>query len=149
MRNFLAEAVGTFVLVFGGVGSAVLAGTHVGYLGVSFAFGLSLLAMVYTIGPISGCHINPAVTLGVLLVKKMTGKQAAAYMLAQTLGAIVAASLILLIAQGSRRRLRCICCWPRSKWLWLTFSRAILDERRAVRRNHSDNDSCAYRARSD
>lgn len=101
MRTFLAEAIGTFVLVFGGVGTAVLAGTHVGYLGVSFAFGLSLLAMVYTIGPISGCHINPAVTLGILLVKKITGKQAVAYMLAQTLGAIVAASLILAIARGA------------------------------------------------
>src|SRR5580704_5059251 len=62
MRKYLAEFLGTFVLVFGGVGSAVLAGTHIGFVGVAFAFGLALLAMVYTIGPISGCHINLAVT---------------------------------------------------------------------------------------
>ena len=100
MRKYLAEFTGTFVLVFGGVGSAVLAGTHIGFAGVSLAFGLSLLAMVYTIGPVSGCHINPAVTLGVYLAKKMPGKEAGAYVLAQCLGAIVASALLLIIAKG-------------------------------------------------
>ena len=90
MRPYLAELIGTFVLVFGGVGSAVLAGSHIGFMGVSLAFGLSLLAMVYTIGPVSGCHINPAVTLGVLLAKKIGAKDAAIYVVAQCLGAILA-----------------------------------------------------------
>jgi aquaporin Z len=60
VKLYLAEMIGTFVLVVGGVGSAVLAGGKIGYVGVSLAFGLSLLAMAYTIGPISGCHINPS-----------------------------------------------------------------------------------------
>ena len=67
MNKYFAELVGTFVLVSGGVGSAVLAGSHIGFVGIALAFGLSLLAMVYTIGPISGCHVNPAVTPGVFL----------------------------------------------------------------------------------
>jgi aquaporin Z len=74
MQRYLAEGVGTFVLVFGGCGSAVLAGQQIGFLGVSLAFGLSLLAMAYAIGPISGCHINPAVTVGLLLSKKIDVK---------------------------------------------------------------------------
>jgi aquaporin Z len=86
VKAYLAECVGTFVLVLGGVGSAVLAGSHIGFLGVSLAFGLSLLAMVYTIGPISGCHVNPAVTLGAWA--------------AQVIGAIIAAAVLYLIATG-------------------------------------------------
>ena len=100
MRQYAAELIGTFVLVLGGVGSAVLAGSHIGYLGVSFAFGLSLLAMVYTIGPISGCHINPAVTLGVLLARKINARDAAAYVVAQIVGAVIASAVILFIASG-------------------------------------------------
>lgn len=100
MKKYIAELVGTFVLVFGGVGSAVLAGKHIGFEGVAFAFGLSLLAMVYTIGPVSGCHINPAVTLGVLLARKINGKDAIMYVIAQIVGAIIAAWLILIIAGG-------------------------------------------------
>jgi aquaporin Z len=100
LRKYLAEFLGTFVLVFGGVGSAVLAGSHIGYVGVAFAFGLSLLAMVYTIGPISGCHINPAVTLGVLLAKRIGSRDAVMYVVAQIFGAIVASALILFIASG-------------------------------------------------
>lgn len=100
MRKYAAEFVGTFVLVFGGVGSAVLAGPKIGFLGVSLAFGLALLAMVYTIGPISGCHINPAVTLGLLLTRKIGGRDAIGYVAGQVLGAIAAAGLLLLIAKG-------------------------------------------------
>src|SRR4051794_18832030 len=100
MNRYLAEVVGTFVLVFGGCGSAVLAGDKIGFLGVSLAFGLSLLAMVYAIGPISGCHINPAVTVGLLLSKKLDARYAAGYVVAQVLGAVVAAGVLLLIAKG-------------------------------------------------
>ncbi|GGG92030.1 aquaporin Z [Silvibacterium dinghuense] len=101
MKKLAAEAIGTFVLVFGGVGSAVLAGSHIGFLGVAFAFGLTLLTMAYAIGPISGCHINPAVTLGLLVARKIGVKDAVGYVIAQIVGAIIAAALILFIAQGA------------------------------------------------
>lgn len=100
-KYFLAELLGTFVLVFGGCGSAVLAGEKIGFAGVSLAFGLSLLAMVYAIGPISGCHINPAVTVGLLISKKTEAKYAVGYIVAQIAGAILAAGLLLLIAKGA------------------------------------------------
>jgi len=100
MQRYLAEMVGTFVLVFGGCGSAVLAGDKIGFLGVSLAFGLALLAMVYTIGPISGCHINPAVTVGLLLSKKMEARYVVGSLVAQVVGAILAAGVLLLIAKG-------------------------------------------------
>ena len=101
MNRYLAELVGTFVLVFASCGSAVLAGDKIGFLGVSLAFGLSLLAMVYAIGPISGCHINPAVTVGIVITKKMDARYAAGYIAAQILGAILGAALLLLIARGA------------------------------------------------
>ena len=100
-KRVMAECFGTFVLVFGGVGSAVLAGSKIGNVGVALAFGLALLGMVYTIGPISGCHVNPAVTAGVLLARKISAKDAAAYVVGQIVGAIIAAGLILLIARGA------------------------------------------------
>lgn len=101
-KYFLAELIGTFVLVLGGCGSAVLAGDKIGFAGVSLAFGLSLLAMVYAIGPISGCHVNPAVTVGLLLSKKMEEpRYAIGYIIAQILGGILGAGLLLLIAKGA------------------------------------------------
>src|SRR4051812_17971226 len=100
MKRYVAEFVGTFVLVFGGCGSAVLAGDKIGFLGISLAFGLSLLAMVYAVGPISGCHINPAVTLGLLLSGKMEKRFAAGYVVAQICGGILAAAVLLMIARG-------------------------------------------------
>jgi aquaporin Z len=100
MKKYTAEFVGTFVLVFGGCGAAIFAADHIGYLGVAFAFGLSLLAMVYAIGPISGCHINPAVTLGLLLSKKFPAKDVAGYMIGQVLGGILAAAVLLVIVKG-------------------------------------------------
>src|SRR5688572_30879561 len=101
MNRYVAELLGTFVLVFASCGSAVLAGDKIGFLGVSLAFGLSLLAMIYTIGPISGCHINPAVTVGLLLTKKLDPKFAGGYIAAQIVGAILAAGVLLIIAQGA------------------------------------------------
>jgi aquaporin Z len=100
MNKYLAELVGTFVLVFASCGSAVLAGDKIGFLGVSLAFGLSLLAMAYAIGPISGCHINPAVTIGLLVSKKMDAKLAPGYIIAQVVGAVAASAVLLLIVKG-------------------------------------------------
>lgn len=101
LRRYLAELVGTFVLVLSGVGAAVLAGSTIGALGVAFAFGLALLAMVYAIGPISGCHVNPAVTLGLLLSGKMERRHVMGYVGAQAFGALLGAGVVLVIAQGS------------------------------------------------
>jgi aquaporin Z len=100
MKRYAAEFVGTFVLVLGGVGSAVLAGDKIGFAGVALAFGLSLLAMAYSVGPISGCHINPAVTLGMLLAGKMKRRDALPYVVAQIAGAVLASLLVLVIAKG-------------------------------------------------
>ena len=100
LRRAGAECVGTFVLVFGGVGTAVIAGEAVGALGVAFAFGLALLAMAYAIGPVSGCHINPAVTLGLLASRRISLPEAARYWAAQVLGAVIAAALLLVIAKA-------------------------------------------------
>jgi aquaporin Z len=102
LRRGLAEAVGTFVLVFGGVGTAVIAGEQVGNLGVALAFGLSLLAMAYAVGPISGCHINPAVTFGLLLRRKITLAEAVPYWVAQIIGGVVAAGILLAIVAGRK-----------------------------------------------
>ncbi len=101
VKRYMAEAIGTFVLMVGGVGSAVLAGTKIGYAGVALAFGLSLLAMVYTIGPKSGCHINPAVTAGAFLTRGIGARDAAGYILSQVVGAIIGSAVILLIANGA------------------------------------------------
>ena len=98
---FAAELVGTFVLVFGGCGAAVLAGAHIGYLGVSLAFGLSLLVMAYAIGPISGCHVNPAVSIGLALARKLPGSMLLIYIVAQLVGAIIAGGVLLVVATGT------------------------------------------------
>jgi aquaporin Z len=97
---FVAELVGTFVLVFGGCGSAIFAGAHIGYLGVAFAFGLSLLVMAYAIGPISGCHINPAVSIGLAVARKIPGGMLLIYILAQIIGGIIAGAVLWLVASG-------------------------------------------------
>lgn len=106
MKKYLAEMIGTMVLVLMGCGSAVFAGAvqpfaSVGTLGVAFAFGLAVLTMVYTIGKISGCHINPAITLGMLLSKKISGKDAGMYMVFQVIGAIIGSSILYILAKDS------------------------------------------------
>ncbi len=101
MKAYIAELFGTFVLVMGGCGCAVLAADHVGFMGVALAFGLALLAMIYTIGPVSGCHLNPAVTLGLVLAGKFPVSQAPGYVVAQIAGSIIAALVLLFVATGS------------------------------------------------
>ena len=93
-----AELIGTFVLVLGGCGTAVLAGSNVGYLGVAIAFGLTLLCMAYAIGGISGCHINPAVTLGLIIAKKCKTEDAPYYVFGQIIGGILAGAVLFGIA---------------------------------------------------
>lgn len=107
MKKYLAEMIGTFVLVLMGCGSAIFAGIGLGTtgygvttLGVAMAFGLSVVAMAYTIGNISGCHINPAITLGVWSSGRMSGKEAGAYMLFQCIGAIIASAVLYILVHS-------------------------------------------------
>ncbi len=98
MKKYLAEMIGTMVLVLMGCGSAVIAGGEVGVLGIAFAFGLAVVAMAYAIGSVSGCHINPAITLGVFLSGRMSGKEAGMYMLFQVIGAVIGSAVLWAIA---------------------------------------------------
>jgi len=104
MQKYAAEFVGTFWLVLGGCGSAVVAaafpGVGIGLMGVSLAFGLTVLTMAYAIGHISGCHLNPAVSVGLWAGGRFPSNQLVPYILAQTLGAIVAGGVLYLIATG-------------------------------------------------
>lgn len=104
-KRVSAEALGTFWLVFGGCGSAVLAATFpnvgIGLLGVALAFGLTLLTMGYALGHISGCHLNPAVTLGLAAGRRFRWKETGPYIVAQLVGAIIAAAVLYLIASGA------------------------------------------------
>lgn len=103
-RRCAAELVGTFWLVFGGCGSAVLAASvpvvGIGLLGVSLAFGLTVLTMAYAIGHISGCHLNPAVSVGLVVGKRFPASELPAYIAAQVTGAIAAAAALYVIASG-------------------------------------------------
>ncbi|CAM5665503.1 Aquaporin Z OS=Streptomyces antimycoticus OX=68175 GN=aqpZ PE=3 SV=1 [Streptomyces antimycoticus] len=97
-RTVVAEFIGTAMLVLFGVGSLVLAGDYINALGISLAFGFTLIAIAYAFGHISGCHINPAVTLGVLLAKRIDIRTAVQYWVAQFVGAIVGAAVLFLLA---------------------------------------------------
>jgi aquaporin Z len=100
MKKYTAELIGTLALVLVGCGSAVIDGGYIGVLGVAFAFGLIVLAMVYAIGSISGCHINPAVTVGMLVAGKIKGRDAIFYIIFQCIGAIAGAAILWAIASG-------------------------------------------------
>ncbi|WP_405059575.1 MIP family channel protein [Kribbella sp. NBC_01505] len=99
-RAYLAEFLGTAILVIGGVGTAVIAGDTVGSVGIALAFGLTLVALIYALGPISGAHFNPAVTLGLLIARRITAGKAAGYVLAQLAGGIAGAVVVSGIAHG-------------------------------------------------
>ncbi|MDE0445540.1 MAG: aquaporin [Spirochaetaceae bacterium] len=105
VRSYLGELVGTFALVFIGTGVATLQGFLPGYgdtgwLGISFAFGFTLMVLVWVIGPVSGCHINPAVTIAMLIAGKIEGGKAAVYIVVQVVGALVASLVLLVIVSG-------------------------------------------------
>ena len=100
MKKYLAELVGTFILVLFGCGTAVVAGEKVGYLGIAFAFGLALIGAAYGIGPISGCHINPAVSLGVWVARRMSLQDLIGYWVGQFAGGVLAAWILTVIVTG-------------------------------------------------
>ena len=107
MKKLIAELLGTAALVFIGCGSAVISGRAiipgvdgVGILGIALAFGLVLLTLVYAIGSLSGCHVNPAVSIAMLVAGRMNGKDAAGYIVAQCIGAVLGAGLLLGVASG-------------------------------------------------
>lgn len=105
MNKLVAEFIGTFTLVLFGCGAAVIAGmgsgaTSIDVLGISFAFGLAIVAMAYGIGPVSGCHVNPAVSFGVLMAGRMSVGDFIGYAIAQILGALAGAAILYLILSG-------------------------------------------------
>jgi aquaporin Z len=107
MKKYLAELIGTFSLVFLGCGAAVISGISstgpmgIGLLGISFAFGLTVVVMAYAIGPISGCHINPAITIAMLVAGKIKINDAVGYIVAQLIGATLASSVLYVVQSGA------------------------------------------------
>lgn len=100
MKQAVAEFIGTLTLVLFGCGAAVIAGGDIGLTGISFAFGLALIGMAYSIGNVSGCHINPAVTIGAVIAGRLPSSRALTYILAQLAGAVVGAAILFIIASG-------------------------------------------------
>jgi aquaporin Z len=102
IRKYIAELIGTMVLVLMGCGSAVIAGAAIGNVGIAFAFGIAVLAMVYAIGSVSGCHINPAITISMLVAGKISVKDAVFYVVFQSVGAIIGAGILYAILSGNQ-----------------------------------------------
>lgn len=100
-KRYLAELIGTMVLVLMGCGSAVIAGQYIGYEGIAFAFGLAVVAMVYAIGGVSGCHINPAISISMLIAGKISVKDTVLYVVFQCIGAVVGAGILYGIVAGT------------------------------------------------
>lgn len=100
MKQAVAEFIGTLTLVLFGCGATVIAGGDIGLIGISFAFGLALIGMAYGIGNVSGCHINPAVTIGAVIAGRLPSSRALTYILAQLAGAVVGAAILFIIASG-------------------------------------------------
>jgi len=106
-KKYFAEALGTFALVLFGCGAATIAGvtasgpSGIGVLGISLAFGLAVVVMAYAIGPISGCHINPAISIGMLVAGKLSMKDTVGYVIFQCVGAVAAAGVLYMLATGS------------------------------------------------
>ena len=101
MKRYIAELIGTMVLVLFGCGSAAIAGQFLGFLGIAMAFGLSIVAMAYVIGDISGCHINPAVSIGMWIDGRMEVKDLIMYIIFQCIGAIIGIALLVAIINSS------------------------------------------------
>ena len=141
MKKYGAEFVGTFWLVLGGCGSAVLAAAFpnvgIGLLGVALAFGLTVLTMAFAIGHISGCHLNPAISVGLWAGGRFPASQLGPYIVAQVLGGIVGAGVLYLIATGKGlcrvRRLR-------RQRVWRALTRRLLADGRFNHRSSNDHD---------
>jgi len=101
LTRYIAELIGTMVLVLMGCGSAVIASYYIGNLGIAFAFGIAVLAMVYAIGGVSGCHINPAISISMLVARKISAKDTVLYVVFQCVGAIIGAGILYAIAAGN------------------------------------------------
>ncbi len=142
MKKCGAEFIGTFWLVLGGCGSAVLAAAFpnvgIGLLGVALAFGLTVLTMAFAIGHISGCHLNPAVSIGLWAGGRFPGNQAASYIVSQVLGAVVAGACSLYHRQR-QDGFRCI-CRLRFQRVRCPFPRGIFPARRFGDRDRHDHD---------
>jgi len=99
MSKYVAEFIGTLALVLFGCGAAVLGGDHVGQLGIALAFGFAIIALAYGIGPCSGCHVNPAVSLAAFIAERMSAKEMLLYWVAQFAGALVGAAILMALAK--------------------------------------------------